>query len=112
MSYKQSLNNIKNFVFDVDGVFTNGIIYVDDIGNETRGFNSKDGIIVKYAIDIGYKVAIISGAINDGIFKRLKKLGIKDIYLGSENKSSDLKKYMTKNNIKADQTLYLSLIHI
>lgn len=107
MSYKQSLNNIKNFVFDVDGVFTNGIIYVDDIGNETRGFNSKDGIIVKYAIDIGYNVAIISGAINDGIFKRLKKLGIKDIYLGSENKSSDLKKYMTKNNIKADQTLYM-----
>ena len=52
MSYKEKLNKIKNFVFDVDGVFTDGIIYVDSQGNETRGFNSKDGIVVKKSIKV------------------------------------------------------------
>ena len=107
MSYKEKLNKIKNFVFDVDGVFTNGIIYVDSQGNETRGFNSKDGIVVKKALKCDFNIIIISGANNKGIFKRLSKLGIKDIYLGSENKSSDLNEHMKINNIKRNETLYM-----
>ena len=67
MSYKEKLNKIKNFVFDVDGVFTDGIIYVDSQGNETRGFNSKDGIVVKKALKCGFNIIIISGANNKGI---------------------------------------------
>ena len=67
MSYKNKLINIKNFVFDIDGVFTNGIIYVDSEGKETRGFNTKDGLVVKYAVRCGYNIGVISGAGNDGI---------------------------------------------
>ena len=107
MSYKEKLNKIKNFVFDVDGVFTDGIIYVDSLGNETRGFNSKDGIVVKKALECGYNIIIISGANNYGILNRLKKLGIKDIYLGSENKSSELNEHMKKNKLNRDETLYM-----
>ena len=44
MNYKEKLNKIKNFVFDLDGVFTNGLIMVDNKGNESRFFNTKDGI--------------------------------------------------------------------
>ena len=107
MSYKEKLNKIKNFVFDVDGVFTDGIIYVDSQGNETRGFNSKDGIVVKKALKCGFNIIIISGANNKGILKRLRKLGIKDIYLGSENKSSVLNEHMKINNMKRNETLYM-----
>ena len=107
MSYKEKLNKIKNFVFDVDGVFTDGIIYVDSQGNETRGFNSKDGIVVKKALKCGFNIIIISGAKSKGILKRLRKLGIKDIYLGSEDKSSDLNEHMKINNMKRNETLYM-----
>ncbi len=107
MSYKEKLNKIKNFVFDVDGVFTDGIIYVDSQGNETRGFNSKDGIVVKKALKCGFNIIIISGANNKGILKRLRKFGIKDIYLGSENKPSDLNEHMKINNMKRNETLYM-----
>ena len=44
MIYKKKLINIKNFIFDVDGVFTDGSIIVDSEGNEMRVFNTKDGI--------------------------------------------------------------------
>lgn len=107
MSYKEKLNKIKNFVFDVDGVFTDGKIYVDSQGNETRGFNSKDGIVVEKALKCGFNIIIISGANNNGILKRLRKLGIKDIYLGSKNKSSDLNEHMNINNMKRNETLYM-----
>lgn len=47
MSYKEKLVKIKNFVFDVDGVFTDGSIIVDNQGNEFRVFSTRDGIAVK-----------------------------------------------------------------
>ena len=107
MSYKNKLINIKNFVFDIDGVFTNGTIYVDSKGKETRGFNSKDGLIVKYAVSCGYNIGVISGAGNDGILKRLKKLDIKNIYLSSKNKCDDLDIFLKTNKLNPDQTLYM-----
>ena len=51
MSYKEKLVKIKNFVFDVDGVFTDGSIIVDNKGNEFRVFSTRDGIAVKLATD-------------------------------------------------------------
>ena len=51
MSYKEKLVKIKNFVFDVDGVFTDGSIIVDNQGNEFRVFSTRDGIAVKLATD-------------------------------------------------------------
>ena len=61
MNYKQKLNNIRHFVFDIDGVLTDGIISVNSEGLESRNFNTKDGIVIKYAIKCGYKISIISG---------------------------------------------------
>lgn len=107
MNYKEKLNKIKNFVFDVDGVFTDGLIMVDSLGNESRFFNTKDGIAVKYAIEIGYNIAVISGANNEGIKLRLMKLGIKNIYLGSNNKVIDLEKFLKNNNLLAEETVYM-----
>ena len=81
MIYKKKLINIKNFIFDVDGVFTDGSIIVDSEGNEMRVFNTKDGIAVKFATDIGYNICVISGGNNEGVKKRLSRLGVKDIFL-------------------------------
>ncbi|MBT6447270.1 MAG: HAD hydrolase family protein [Flavobacteriaceae bacterium] len=95
MNYKEKLHIIKNFVFDIDGVFTNGLIMIDSSGNESRTFNTKDGI------------AIISGAHNDGIRLRLKNLGVTNILLGSNNKLKDLKKYIKSNKLSSEETVYM-----
>ena len=86
MNFKEKLIKIKNFVFDIDGVFTDGSIIVDNEGNELRVFNARDGIAVKLALDNGYNICVISGGKNEGVRKRLSRLGVKDIFLGAENK--------------------------
>ena len=57
LSYKQRLNDITTFIFDVDGVFTDGKVYLinDEI---VRALNSKDGYAVQYAVKMGYKIFI------------------------------------------------------
>jgi len=107
MNYKEKLHIIKNFVFDIDGVFTNGLIMIDSSGNESRTFNTKDGIAIKHAIENGYNIAIISGANNEGIRLRLKNLGVINILLGSNNKLKDLKKYIKSNKLSSEETVYM-----
>ncbi|MDA7810239.1 HAD-IIIA family hydrolase [Flavobacteriaceae bacterium] len=107
MNYKEKLNKIKTFVFDVDGVFTDGKIMVDSEGNESRSFNTKDGIAVKLANDLGYNIAIITGANSEGIRARLNRLGIKNVYLSSVDKVKDLLDYSKKYNINLEKTVYM-----
>jgi 3-deoxy-D-manno-octulosonate 8-phosphate phosphatase (KDO 8-P phosphatase) len=107
MSYKEKLIKIKNFVFDVDGVFTDGSIIVDNSGNELRVFSTRDGIAVKLATDKGYNFCVISGGKNEGVRKRLNKLGIKNVYLGVNNKKEVFKSFMNDNNLKTTETMFM-----
>lgn len=107
MNYKERLINIKNFIFDVDGVFTDGIIVVDTDGNESRNFNTKDGIAVKLATELGYNIAVISGANNEGIRARLNRLGVENVFLGSKDKTKDLVNYSKNKNIILEETVYM-----
>ena len=104
MNYKEKLNKIETFVFDIDGVFTDGKIIVDSQGKESRSFNTKDGIAVKLANDLGYNIAIITGANNEGIKIRLNRLGIKNVFLNSNDKVKDLLNYSKTNNINLKKT--------
>ncbi|RZN79455.1 MAG: HAD-IIIA family hydrolase [Winogradskyella sp.] len=106
-SYKEYLNDITTFIFDVDGVLTDGSVTVTTEGEMLRTMNIKDGFALKTAVDAGYNVCIISGGSNEGVRKRLSGLGIKDIYLGAHNKIEQLNDYFSKNNITNNQTLYM-----
>ena len=106
-SYKEYLHNITTFVFDVDGVLTDGSVLVTTNGEMLRTMNIKDGYALKTAVDKGYKICIISGGSNEGVRKRLNGLGIKDIYLGVQQKIERLQEYMTSNGISTDQLLYM-----
>ena len=107
MSYKEKLIKIKNFVFDVDGVFTDGSIIVDNSGNELRVFSTRDGIAVKLATDKGYNFCVISGGKNEGVRKRLNRLGIKNVHLGVNNKMEVFKSFMNDNNLKTSETMFM-----
>lgn len=106
-SYKQLMNNITTFIFDVDGVLTDGTIMVTTDGEMYRNMSIKDGYALKAAVLAGYNVCIISGGSNEGVRKRLEGLGITDIYLGAHQKMLQFEEYCIAKNINPDQVLYM-----
>lgn len=106
-SYKQLMNNITTFIFDVDGVLTDGTIMVTTGGEMYRNMSIKDGYALKAAVMAGYNVCIISGGSNEGVRKRLEGLGITDIYLGAHQKMLQFEEYCIEKNINPEQILYM-----
>ncbi len=106
-SYKEVLNDITTFIFDVDGVLTDSSVHVTENGEMLRIMNIRDGFAMKAAIESGYHVCIISGGNNEGVRIRLRNLGITDIHLASPDKVATFKEYIESYNIKPEQVLYM-----
>src|SRR5690606_12743059 len=106
-SYKEIMNDITTFVFDVDGVLTDGTIHVTPTGEMLRNMNIRDGYAMKAAVENGYTVCIISGGSNEGVRVRLRNLGITDIYLGVPNKVETFDEFTDIYNIKPENVLYM-----
>lgn len=105
--FKEQMNEINTFIFDVDGVLTNGYVHVFANGELARQMNIKDGYAVKVAVDMGYKVCIISGGTNEGVRTRIKSLGVTDIYLGIHNKLEKLYELIDMYQLNPSQILYM-----
>ena len=105
--FKTELKHIQNFIFDVDGVFTDGSILIHEDGSMLRTMNTKDGYALKAALHAGFRVCIISGGTNPAVLKRLNDLGVKDVYLGIHDKASVLETYFAENNLKASESLFM-----
>ena len=82
---------IKLIVLDVDGTMTDGTIYLDNNGIETKGFNVKDGFAIANAIKEGINVAIITGRKSRLVEKRAEELGIQYVFQGIHNKEIEAK---------------------
>ncbi len=106
-SYKEYLNHITTFIFDIDGVLTDGSIFVTTTGELLRTMNIKDGYALKTAVDQKFNICIISGGSNEGVKLRLEGLGIKEIHLGTHNKISQLNEFLEKYNLKRENVLYM-----
>ncbi len=106
-NYKEYLKDITTFIFDVDGVLTDGSILVTTKGEMLRKMNVKDGYALKTALLKGYNICIITGGTNEGVKDRLKGLGITDIYLGAHHKADPLDEYLDIYGIPAEQVLYM-----
>ncbi len=99
--------NIKLFVFDIDGVLTDGTLILLDNGEMARTMNIKDGYGLQLAVKKGYDVLIISGGNSNAVKVRLQKLGIDNIFLSVKNKKELLAKYIAENNYDLQQVLYM-----
>jgi len=106
-SYKEIMNHITTFIFDVDGVLTDSSVHVTENGEMLRIMNIRDGFALKAAIESGYHVCIISGGNNEGVRIRLRNLGISDIYLASPNKVATFNEYTDLFKIKPDHVMYM-----
>jgi 3-deoxy-D-manno-octulosonate 8-phosphate phosphatase (KDO 8-P phosphatase) len=99
--------NITTFIFDVDGVLTDGSIWSYANEEYVRRFYVKDGYAMEKALQAGYEIAIISGGNEPGVQKRLTFLGIKHIYLGIKDKISVLKELSVTLGCQATNMLYM-----
>lgn len=106
-NYKQLLASINTFIFDVDGVMTNGVVMIMPDGDMLRSMHVKDGYALNLAARKGYRMAIISGGTSDSVKHRFKTLGINDIYLGISNKLAVFKQYVQENGLDPQHILYM-----
>ncbi len=105
MSYKEKLKNIKAFVFDVDGVFTDGSVYLLPDGNMCRVMNVLDGYAVVKAIKNNYVIGVITGGNDKMVKHRIHYLGIKDYYPKSADKMEDFENFKLKYGFKNNEIL-------
>ena len=106
-NFKQKLRNIKAFIFDVDGVLTNGALTVMPDGELVRTMNIKDGYALQLAVKKGYWVAVISGGHSEGVPKRLKKLGVTEVFMGVEDKMKTQEIFIAKYKLKTEEIIYM-----
>ena len=106
-NFKTILTRIKAFIFDIDGVLTDGSVILMPDGGQMRVMNIKDGYAIQHAVNKGYKVAVISGGKNEMTRKRLNGLGVYDVYLGIANKLEAFDEFILTYNISPDEILYM-----
>jgi 3-deoxy-D-manno-octulosonate 8-phosphate phosphatase (KDO 8-P phosphatase) len=108
MNVLESFKKITTFIFDVDGVLTDGTVLVLENGLQARRMNIKDGFALQMAVKNGYRVLIVSGGNSPQVAGRLERLGIKDVHMSVGDKRKFITDYMRKNNLTKDQLLYMA----
>jgi len=107
MSYKERLSKINTFVFDVDGVLTDGNVILDSSGELVRTMHTKDGFALQHAVKKGFHIVIITGGNSEMVKLRLQGLGINHIFLGAHHKLPILENHLKENNINHNEVLYM-----
>ena len=106
-SYKTKLKDINTFIFDVDGVMTDGTVILSSSGEMVRKMHTKDGLAIRMAIDAGYNIAIISGGNSEMVKTRMNYLGVKDVFLKVHDKIEVFENYLIMEQIEAKNVLYM-----
>jgi len=103
----EKAKNIKLFVCDIDGVFSDGRIYLGNDGEELKAFHTKDGYGIKALGASGVDVAVITGRQSNIVQNRMTALNVKHIVQGQEDKLPALKDMMTALNLTTEQVAYI-----
>jgi 3-deoxy-D-manno-octulosonate 8-phosphate phosphatase (KDO 8-P phosphatase) len=107
MNILSAFKKITTFVFDVDGVLTDGTVLVLPNGVQARRMHIKDGFALQMALKNGYKVKVISGGNSPEVLDRLTKLGVTDVQMSVLDKGSLLLDWMKAENLKKEEVLYM-----
>ncbi|MBK8388111.1 MAG: HAD hydrolase family protein [Saprospiraceae bacterium] len=100
-------NAITTFIFDVDGVFTDGSLLVTEQGEFLRIMNTRDGQGIKFALDAGYKVFVITKGASTGVKKRFQLLGLTEIFDMVQDKGIALSEIKDRYQIGQDEILFM-----
>ena len=97
INYKEKLHEIRAFVFDFDGVMTDGSVWTYADRETVRCGNIKDGFAIQYAVKRGYIIALISGATSLSIDHRMAALGVTQCHTGCANKMDTYRRFLKEN---------------
>lgn len=103
VSLYNALSDIRLLVCDVDGVFSDGRIYLGNNGEELKAFHTRDGYGIKALVKNGINVAVITGRTSAIVEKRMQALDVAHIIQGEENKSAALATLMTSLSLTKEQ---------
>lgn len=106
-NFKQVMRDIRALVFDIDGVFTDGTVLLLENGQTARSFNSKDAFAVQMAAEAGFLLAVISSARTEDLRSRLKALGMKEVYLNTQDKKEQLEEFCLAYDLDPSQVLFM-----
>ena len=106
-SFLHKLKDISTFIFDVDGVLTDGSVYVMENGEQARQFNIKDGYAIQLAVKCGYNVCAISGSRSKIAIHRLNSLGVKNVYVGAHTKTENFRLYLEEKHVLPASVLFM-----
>lgn len=114
MRYTTPMNNfnqlakpIKLVIFDVDGVLTDGRVYMSESGHEHKAFHIHDGLGMKMLLQAGIEIAIITSRSSQLVAKRMQELGVKHVYQGQKNKVYAYSELLKKLNLSEQQVAYV-----
>ncbi|MCX6333018.1 MAG: HAD hydrolase family protein [Bacteroidia bacterium] len=106
-NFKEGLADVKAFIFDIDGVLSLQTISLNAFGVPNRSVNLRDGYALQLAVKKGYRIGIISGSNSKEYQKRLKTLGVTEIYLNSRSKLDHYKNFKNKFDLKDSEILFM-----
>lgn len=108
MSSSINFSAITTFVFDMDGVLTDGtLLLFPDLQTQARSMHIKDGYALQLAIKKGYRVKVISGSFSEEVKQRLSYLGVEDVSLSVKDKRRMLLAYMEQHQLQKGEVLYM-----
>ncbi|MEI6576322.1 MAG: HAD family hydrolase [Bacteroidota bacterium] len=106
-NYKEKLKHITTIIFDYDGVLTGGTVLINPDGELLRTANVKDGYAMKHAVEMGFRIAIISGGKSHSVKNRMAPLGVTDVFLEVRDKLKMYKEYVATHNLKPEEILFM-----
>jgi 3-deoxy-D-manno-octulosonate 8-phosphate phosphatase (KDO 8-P phosphatase) len=107
MNLIEQFKLITTFVLDVDGVLTDGTVYVFESGEQVRRMSIKDGYALQLAVKKGYKILVISGSNSPAVVSRLTKLGITNVHMNVLDKKEMLRQFISENQLKKEEVLFI-----
>jgi 3-deoxy-D-manno-octulosonate 8-phosphate phosphatase (KDO 8-P phosphatase) len=106
-NYKEKLLKVNTFIFDYDGVLSDGQVILTSDGDALRTANVKDGYAMQLAIKKNYRIAIISGGFSVSMKRRFEILNIKDVFLGVDKKIDVYHQYLETNHLEKENVLFM-----
>lgn len=107
-----ALERIRGIVFDVDGVLTDGSVYVSGSGEESKRFSILDGTAIYWCRLMEYEVALVSGRTSKATARRAAELGIEAVYQGVRDKTARIIAWADERGLSLDEVLYMGDDHI
>lgn len=98
---------VKLVVFDVDGVLTDGSLFIGDQGEEYKAFHSRDGLGMKMLRQSGVEIGIITARTSEVVRHRMESLDISHVYQGQLEKLPAFEELVARLGLAMEQTAYV-----